>query len=177
MFKSHEALANQNKMADVRYRITAELYHNEDDRIKFFLYHHAPSSLKSMIEEYFLEDLTQFKRRIQAIWSHQSDDFSVSNRPVNYDRLRKRQGHQRHNRRQKTMIIMAILTKIKITVTMGRTLTTETKITVTFSTTETRITLIVLVTMKIIMIIEGKILTTVIIIAIMLLTQGKHPLD
>ena len=69
---------------------------NEDDRIKFFLYHHAPSFLKSKTEDYFVEDLTQFKR-IQAIWSHQSDDFPVSNRPVNYDRLRK---HQRRNRHQ-----------------------------------------------------------------------------
>ena len=68
---------------------------HEDDRIKFFLYHHAPSSLKIRIEEYFVEDLTQFKRRIQAIWSHQSDDLPVSNQPVNYHRMRK--GHQRHN--------------------------------------------------------------------------------
>ena len=27
---------------------------NEDDRIKFFLYHHVPSSKKSRIEEYFV---------------------------------------------------------------------------------------------------------------------------
>ena len=72
---------------------------HEDNRIKFFLYHHAPNALKSRIEEYFVEDLTQFKRRVQAIWSHQSDD-TISNQPVNYDRLRKRQGHQRHNRRR-----------------------------------------------------------------------------
>ena len=37
---------------------------------------------------------------MQAIWSHQSDDLPVSNRPVNYDRLRKSQGYQRQNRRQ-----------------------------------------------------------------------------
>ena len=72
---------------------------HEDDRIKFFLYHHAPSSLKSRIEEYFVEDLIQFKRRVQAIWSHQNDDHPVPNAPVNYDRSRKNQD-QRHNRRR-----------------------------------------------------------------------------
>ena len=72
---------------------------HENDRTKFFMYYHAPNALKSRIEEYFVEDLTQFKRRVQAIWSHQSDN-PVTNPPVNYDRLRKRQGHQRHNRRR-----------------------------------------------------------------------------
>ena len=59
---------------------------HEDDRIKFFLYYHALSSLKSRIEKYFVEDLIQFKRRIQDIWSHQIDDPSVSDPPVNYNR-------------------------------------------------------------------------------------------
>ena len=72
---------------------------HEDDRVKFFLYYHAPNALKSRIEEYFVEYLTQFKRRVQAIWLHQSDN-TVTNPPVNYDRLRKSQGHQRHNRRR-----------------------------------------------------------------------------
>ena len=57
---------------------------HEKDRIKFFLYHHAPNSLKSRIEEYFVEDIKQFKRRIQAIWSHQSDN-PVTDPPVNYE--------------------------------------------------------------------------------------------
>ena len=57
------------------------------------------------------------------------------------------------------MIVMTILTKIRITVIMGKTLTTETKITVTMvslvtiSTIENRIIFIVLVTTNVIMII------------------------
>ena len=73
---------------------------HEDDRIKFFLYYHAPSSLKSRIEKYFVEDLIQFKRRVQAIWSRQSDDPPVSDPPVNYNRSRKNQGHQQHKGRR-----------------------------------------------------------------------------
>ena len=73
---------------------------HEDDRIKFFLYHHAPSSLKSKMKKYFVEDLTQFKRRVQAIWSHQSDDPPVSDPSVNYNRPIKTKGHQQQKRRR-----------------------------------------------------------------------------
>ena len=69
---------------------------------------------------------------------------------------------------------MAILTKIKI---MGRTLTTVNKITVTLVTISTTETGIVLVTTNIIMIIGGNFLTMAIVIAIISLTQKKHPLD
>ena len=79
------------------------------------------------------------------------------------------------------VVIMATMAiPIKITVTMGRTLTAETKITVTLvtiSTTENRITVIVLVTMKIITTIEDEILTTAIIIAATLITREKKQLD
>ena len=74
-------------------------YAKEDDRVKFFLYYHAPVSLKSRIEEYFLEDLSQFKRRVQSIWSRQDDDYYARNQQVNYDRSRRNQ-NQRVSRRR-----------------------------------------------------------------------------
>ena len=61
----------------------------ENKELKEFLYHHAPSSLKSMIEEYFVEYLTKFKRRF---WSNQSDDLPTTDDP-------------RHNRRHTTKTI------------------------------------------------------------------------
>ena len=112
----------------------------EDDRIKLFLYHHAPSSLKSRIEEYFVEDLTQFKLRLQAIWSHQSDDSPVSNPPVSYDMSRKAKDASD----TMDVEIRAILTKFKITVMMVTTFTILIiKVTVTTTlTTEVRIMVI-----------------------------------
>ena len=113
---------------------------HEDDRVKFSLYHHAPSSLKSRIEEYFVEDLTQFKLRVQAIWSHKSDDSPVSNPPVSYDMSRKAKDASD----TMDVEIRAILTKFKITVMMVTTFTILIiKVTVTTTlTTEVRIMVI-----------------------------------
>ena len=71
---------------------------HEDDRIKYFLHYHAPKSLKSTIEKLYLEDIKQFKRLVQAIWSHQSDGHQVIDPPVYFSR--NNLGHQRHNRRR-----------------------------------------------------------------------------